>query len=124
FVRAMYDDFGVPEALAVIHERVRAGNVALDRQDALAALEAAKDVRAMLDVLGVNPERAPWMNVARGTSVRTQEVLAALVEGLLDERRAAREAKDFERSDEIRDRLVAAGVSIEDHAGGTRWSVK
>lgn len=124
FVRAMYDDFGVPEALAVIHERVRAGNVALDRQDALAALEAAKDVRAMLDVLGVNPERAPWMNVARGTSVRIQEVLGALVEGLLDERRAAREAKDFERSDEIRDRLVAAGVSIEDHAGGTRWSVK
>jgi cysteinyl-tRNA synthetase len=50
-------------------------------------------------------------------------VLDALIQGLIAERNAARAAKDFARSDAIRDQLKAAGVSIEDAADGTHWSV-
>lgn len=124
FVRAMYDDFSVPEALAVVHDRVRAGNTALDRGDGEEARAMALHVRAMLDVFGINPERAPWKTGSTGVSGASEEALETLVDGLLADRQAAREAKDFARSDEIRDRLAAAGITIEDHSGGTRWSIK
>jgi cysteinyl-tRNA synthetase len=45
------------------------------------------------------------------------------VQGLLEERVAARAAKDFSRADQIRDELAARGVVIEDGTGGTRWKV-
>ena len=46
---------------------------------------------------------------------------AADIEELLKERDDARASKDFARADGIRDKLAAAGISIEDGAGGTRW---
>jgi cysteinyl-tRNA synthetase len=46
---------------------------------------------------------------------------AARIEALIDARLAARKAKDFKRSDEIRDELKAAGVILEDGAQGTQW---
>lgn len=123
FARAMYDDFGVPEALAVIHDRVRAGNTALDAGETNVARQAALDVRAMLEVLGVNPERAPWVG-GGSTTDQHASALDALVGELLDERQRARQDRDFARSDELRDQLARAGIVIEDHAAGTRWSVK
>jgi cysteinyl-tRNA synthetase len=48
---------------------------------------------------------------------------AAQVEALLEERRAARAARDFARADAIRQELAQMGVVIEDSAQGTRWSV-
>jgi cysteinyl-tRNA synthetase len=50
-------------------------------------------------------------------------VLDALVVSLIAERDAARAAKDFARSDAIRDQLKAAGIVLEDAADGTHWSV-
>jgi cysteinyl-tRNA synthetase len=46
------------------------------------------------------------------------------IEQLLSERAAARKAKDFKRSDEIRDSLLAQGIEILDGAQGTTWRVK
>ena len=43
------------------------------------------------------------------------------IEALLDEREAARANRDFSRADEIRDRLMAMGIVLEDGAGKTRW---
>ena len=45
----------------------------------------------------------------------------AEIEALLSERTAARKAKNFKRSDEIRDELAARGIIIEDTPQGTRW---
>ena len=52
-----------------------------------------------------------------------KEIDGAVVDALLEERRAARAARNFTRADEIRDELAAMNVAIEDSAQGTRWSV-
>lgn len=124
FVSAMYDDFGVPEAVAEIHNAVREGNTFLSAGDTEQATSRAQSVALMLDVLGLNPLATEWRGSAESGADQTARALAVLVDGLLEERQQAREAKDFERSDSIRDRLTDAGVTLEDHAHGTRWSVK
>ncbi|MCU1421659.1 MAG: cysteine--tRNA ligase, partial [Microbacteriaceae bacterium] len=50
--------------------------------------------------------------------------LAELVEKLLDDRTAAREARDFASADRIRDELAAAGILIEDTPSGPHWSLE
>src|SRR5690606_15957002 len=54
FAAAMDDARGVPQALAVVHETVRAGNTALDAGDTVAAAAAARAVQTMLAVLGLD----------------------------------------------------------------------
>jgi cysteinyl-tRNA synthetase len=52
-----------------------------------------------------------------------RESLAPLVEALLSLRAKARDAKDFATSDEIRDRLTAAGVQVRDTPAGAQWEL-
>jgi cysteinyl-tRNA synthetase len=117
----MNDDLGVPIALAVVHDTVRGGNTALDAGDAAAAAQSAGAVRAMLDVLGLNPESPEW---ADGSEQATTAVAAldTLIASLLDARAVARANKDFATSDRIRDDLAAAGITIEDTPDGAHWS--
>ena len=51
-------------------------------------------------------------------------VVAALVAGLLEQRAKARAEKDFATADEIRDRVAAAGIEVEDTPDGPVWSVR
>lgn len=120
FTAAMLDDFGVPQALAALHGAVRAGNVALDTGDTGTARLRAAEVVAMLDVLGLDPRSAQWSAAASGGA---DTALDALVQGLIEQRTEARAAKDFAASDAIRDRLQAAGITLEDSSNGTRWSL-
>lgn len=124
FVDAMLDDFGLPQALAALHGAVRAGNAAIDDNDAEAVHERGAEVVAMLDVLGLDPRGELWQNTRSGAgSGREQEALGILVDGMLADRRAARADKDFATSDAIRDRLTAAGIALEDGQNETRWSL-
>jgi cysteinyl-tRNA synthetase len=124
FRAALDDDLGVPGALAVIHETVRAGNTALDEADDDAALAAASAVVAMAEVLGVNPLAEHWSRSAdRTTSHVAEEALEALVGQALEARQSARQERDFARADAIRDELAAVGISIEDTPSGARWSL-
>lgn len=122
FVEAMDDDLGVPAAVAVIFDTVRAGNAALERADDPAARRAWEQVSAMCSVLGVNPLEQPWLR-DDGESGRAMAALGALVADLLAARQAARDEKDWTQADAIRDRLVAAGVQVEDRAGGPVWTL-
>ena len=120
FVRAMNDDLAVPMALAVIHETVRAGNIAWDAGDSETALDRGGEVLAMVDVLGLNPRDPIWG--ASGSS-RAHDALDVLVHRMLAEREAARTVKDFATSDRVRDDLGAAGILIEDTSHGPQWSI-
>ena len=79
------------------------------------------EVIAMLDVLGLNPADEAWQTA--GGDDRLTAVVDALVRGLLDERTAAREAKDWARADAIRDQIKAAGVEVEDTPAGPKWTL-
>ena len=123
FDNAMDDDIAVPQALAVVHEQVRAGNAALAADDLDAAGAAFDAVLAMVDVLGLNPWSEPWASSGSTASDRHTEVIDALVQVVLAQRQEARARKDFAAADAIRDGLDAIGIRVEDTAHGVRWSL-
>jgi cysteinyl-tRNA synthetase len=116
FADAMDNDLATPEAIAVLHDTVRAGHRADDPTPHLAA------VRAMVGVLGLDPMDAAWPPSARDDA-RLTAAVDVLVRGLLEERTAARADMDWAHADAIRDRLTAAGVEVEDTPEGPSWAV-
>lgn len=126
FAEAMDDDLAVPAALAEVQAAIGAGNKLLaDGPDGGTADELAAvlgSVRAMLDVLGLDPLAEQWD--ASTSDDSAINALAPLVDSLLQQRQEARAAKDFATADRVRDQLGAAGIEIEDTAQGPRWSVK
>ena len=124
FTVAMDDDLGVSAALAVVHETVRAGNVALAARDEQATHDAAAAVRAMTAVLGVDPLDPQWGQGAGSGDAQLREALDVLVRGELDARAAARKERDFATADAIRERLTAAGIAVEDTPDGARWTLE
>jgi len=89
---------------------IRAANAELSREGTdIAALEKARSVFAKINgVLDIVPDRAPVDD-------------AAEIEGLLVERKGARERRDFARSDAIRAELESRGIEIKDGPTGTSW---
>ncbi|SNS62423.1 cysteinyl-tRNA synthetase [Micrococcales bacterium KH10] len=119
-VDAFNDDFNIPVVMAVVHELVRDGNVALTAGDEHEVRRHLVQVRAILDVLGLDPASSQW---AVSSNQGTDAALGALVQAQLDARAAARAAKDFATADSIRDLLQAAGITVEDGPDGARWSM-
>ncbi|MGH3426679.1 MAG: DALR domain-containing protein, partial [Terriglobales bacterium] len=122
FAAAMDDDLATPRALGAVHESARVGNQALADGDNAGASEALRQVRVMLDVIGVDPLDAHWSR-ERSDSVASGRVIDGLVGLMLQQRQAARERKDYAAADAVRDRLAEVGVILEDGASGTRWSL-
>lgn len=116
FEDAMDDDLNTAEALAAVFEYVRAMNIALDenqlkdenRWDAAKVLEVFDRV---FDVL--KKSEAPA--AAQGD---------AEIEALIEERNQAKKARNFKRSDEIRNQLLEKGIVLEDTKDGVRWKRK
>jgi cysteinyl-tRNA synthetase len=122
FTAAMDDDLAVPQALAVVHDTVRAGNNALAAGDIPGTVARLAEVRAMLGVLGFDPLAEPWATAGSGDDL--YGVVGALVAVALSQRQAARERKDYAAADQIRDGLNAAGIVIEDRPDGPHWELK
>jgi cysteinyl-tRNA synthetase len=117
FVEQMNDDLNIPAALAVLHETVRDGNTALDEEQLREAHRMRGEVEAMLEVLGL--ARSDWAQTSAADAA-----LGELVSHLIADRNSARAQKDFARADEIRDRLLKAGIELSDDAASTHWSLK
>ena len=66
------------------------------------------EIVALSDVLGLQVEKE-------------EENLDAEIEKMIEERQAARKARDFKRADEIRDELLAQGIILEDTREGVKW---
>jgi cysteinyl-tRNA synthetase len=121
FSQAMNDDLNIPAALAVLHESVREGNASLDNALMDQVARNYAEVLAMVDVLNINPIAKFWQG--SGSSAAAMNALDGLVRSLIEQRNLARDSKDFETSDRIRDQLKAVGVVLEDSAGSTHWSL-
>jgi cysteinyl-tRNA synthetase len=121
FAAALDDDLSIPAALADLQASIADGNKLISAGDIDALHPVLATVRAELDVLGLDPLAPNW-NTSTG-SASTEQALDVLVRALLDQRMAARAAKDFAAADAVRDQLAAAGVEVEDTPQGPRWSV-
>ena len=120
FAAAMDDDLGVPQALAVLHETVRAGNTALDEGDHHAMTTAFADVAIMTGLLGIDPLDPAWGSAPTRADA---SALDALVQSLIAQRADARAVKDWAAADRIRDAVAAAGITLEDTNDATHWSI-
>jgi cysteinyl-tRNA synthetase len=121
FVAAMNDDLGTPTAVAVLHNAVRDGNLALDAGDADVIAARLAEVMGMLGILGLDAASGAW---ERGVDQQLTVVVDGLVTELLKHREAARERQDFAAADAIRDSLAALGVEVSDTPQGPRWRVR
>ncbi len=113
--QALCDDLNTPNALAELSSLADLARKAEGEQARRTAKSRLLGGGAALGLLQQAPE--DWFR--RGG----EDIDASKVEALIAERNAARAGKDWARADAIRDELAAMGVSIEDGAGGTRWSV-
>ncbi len=121
FESAMDDDLSIPQALAIVHERVRAGNQALDAGQRPEAEKGAMAVRAMVAVLGLDPFSPEWTD---GVSSGSHAALESLVESVIALRWSAKAEKNFDLSDALRDALERAGIDVKDSSGGSTWSLR
>ena len=131
FREAMDDDFNTALAVGNVFDLVRSVNRVIaegaGRAEAnRALLSAARDgIRSMGEVLGIfTSEPAAYFERITGRKVAELAVSPEEIERLIEERAAARKAKDFKRSDEIRDTLLAKGIVLLDGPQGTSWKVK
>ncbi len=110
FKTAMDDDLNISGGLAAVFDLVRELNRRVDAR-ALSTADAQRGVQALRDfdrVLGV---------------IDLDDTLPEGAQALLDQRAAARAARDFAASDRLRDELAALGVAVEDTRDGQRWRV-
>jgi cysteinyl-tRNA synthetase len=114
----MSDDLNISVALSVIDDLVASTNEKFDENPKDKALK--KETMANIDfidtLLGFGGKE-PFSYFQIGVD----NVLKEKIEHLITERMEAKKAKDFSRSDSIRDELISMGISIMDTADGTVW---
>lgn len=117
FAAAMDDDLNTPQAIAVLFDAAREINRALGDGASAAYRAGARGLFEELlgGVLGVPPDVR--------TSADNEERLDGLVAMVLEERRHARDRRDFSTSDTLRARLLELGIAVEDTPDGSRWKL-
>ncbi len=109
FDEAMDDDFNTADAISVIFELVKYANMNVTADSSGAYIALVKErILALGDVLGLLLEKE-------------EEMLDGEIEALIEERQAARKAKNFARADEIRDILLKKGILLKDTREGVKW---
>ena len=124
---ALCDDLNTPVALSHIFEAVRiinsaksgpltgSGTKSLTESDIKTLVQIFDDI--VFGVLGLKDENA-------GEGSKSQEVVAGLMDMVLEERAKAKAAKDWGLSDAIRDHLTALGITVNDTKNGAEWTIE
>ena len=129
FCEAMDDDFNTARGVGLLFNLLKDANRILDQGDsssgtAASLSEMAGDLRRMGDILGIL--QSSWQTFFdRRTANQLQELALTpeRIDALVAERTAARQNKNWQRADEIRDQLAENGIVLEDKADGTHWKV-
>ena len=109
FDEAMDDDFNTADAISAIFELVKFANSSVSGENTKAYIQAVRDeIIKLCDILGIIAEVK-------------EELLDADIEKLIEERQAARKAKNFARADEIRNELLEKGITLLDTREGVKW---
>ena len=109
FDEAMDDDLNTADAISVIFELVKYANTSVSKDNSAAFIRAVKDkILELGDILGLKLEKK-------------EEILDEDIEKLIEERQAARKAKDFAKADEIRNKLQDMGIVLLDTREGVKW---
>lgn len=109
FDEAMDDDFNTADAISAIFEMVKYVNTNISGENSKSFIQTVLDKMVNLcDVLGIIVDKK-------------EEILAEDIEKMIEDRQAARKAKDFKKADEIRDALLAKGIVLEDTREGVKW---
>ncbi|MFN7728354.1 MAG: cysteine--tRNA ligase [Bdellovibrio sp.] len=127
---AMNNDFGTPEALARIYEVIRHFNTVVKRGmktnpnvagKSLSLISFVKKFGALMSLFQEPP--AAFLKSLDDMLLAKMKVDPLLVQTLVDQRSAARSAKDFAKSDELRKTLTEMGISVLDLPEGSFWEV-
>ncbi|MFS0920663.1 cysteine--tRNA ligase [Brevibacillus sp. 179-C 1.1 NHS] len=113
FITEMDDDINTANAITVIFDVVKEANLYLRHQNV-----GETEIRAYMDLL------VELMEVLGLEIAEEQELVDSEIDALIEERTEARKARNFARSDEIRDLLAAKGIVLEDTPQGVRWRRK
>ena len=109
FDHAMDDDFNTADAIAAVFDLVKFANTNVSETSSKAfAEELQAKIQGLCDILGIITEKK-------------EELLDADIEQLIEERQAARKAKNFALADEIRNELLEKGIVLEDTREGVKW---
>lgn len=114
FEAALEDDLNFPGAIAELFQLAKAARQAETAEDRASYKAALREAGALLGLLQQNP--ADWFGRPAEDDSDT-----ATIQRLVEERFAARSARDFATADQIRNELTALGVTVEDHADGSAW---
>ena len=113
FEAAMDEDFNTPIAFSVIFDLAR--DINRESSNGLNVASAQDLLSELVKVLGITLET---------DNSKSDGDIAPYLDLLLEVREGLRNKKQFELSDQIRDRLVELGVSIEDTSAGARWKLE
>ena len=109
FDDSMDDDFNTADAIAAIFDLVKFANTTADEKSSKAYAEVLREkIQGLCDIMGLITEKK-------------EELLDEDIEKLIEERQAARKAKNFARADEIRAELLEKGIVLEDTREGVKW---
>jgi cysteinyl-tRNA synthetase len=131
FREAMDDDFNTALAIGNLFDLIRSVNRVLadgggsrmrNREPFATARSGIATLAAVLGVFTSEP--AAYLERIKGRKMAELAVSAEEIGRLIEERSAARKARDFKRSDEIRDGLLAQGIELLDGPQGTTWKVR
>lgn len=132
FCFAMDNDFNSAQGLGHVFDAVKVINKVLRMlppepcsEDVQSLVQSGADVRELGTVLGIlQQDPIQYLEEKKSRLLKEKDISVAEIEEMINKRNTAREQKDWERSDALRDALLAKGIELKDGPEGTTWVVK